>query len=172
MTPAATVEWVITDHLPSGEYVLNYLSMTDAAGNHSAAYFTGQAGEEAAPYVAIYTRDPDSSPPELDLASINVSAEPTQPEAPNGETRVSVIYVVRDDQSGLGRVSYKLRDPQGIDHNAYHYHENYYTRFFEGDPRAWGIYESSPVSAWAKRRCPMLPTPRLLEITVWCRLGS
>jgi hypothetical protein len=135
------VEWVITDHLPSGEYVLNYLSMTDAAGSRSAAYFTGQAGEEAAPYVVIYTRDPDSSPPELDLASINASAEPTQPEAPNGETRVSVIYVVRDDQSGLGRVSYKLRDPQGIDHNAYHYHENYYTRFFEGDPRAWRIYE-------------------------------
>jgi len=130
------VQWEITDHLPSGEYVLNYLSMRDAAGNHSNVYFTGQEGEEAAPHVAIYTPDPDPNPPELDAASILVSAEPTQPEDPNGETRVSVIYTARDDQSGLGKVSYKLRDPQGIDHRAYHYHENFHTRFFKGDPRA------------------------------------
>jgi hypothetical protein len=38
-------------------------------------------------------------------------------------------------------VSYRLLDPQGLSHFQYHYHPNFYTQFFDGDPTAWAEYE-------------------------------
>ena len=54
---------------------------------------------------------------------------------------MTIHYAVRDDKSGLGQVAYTLRDPQGVDHSDYHYHGNFYTPVFAGDPRAWGPLE-------------------------------
>lgn len=76
----------------------------------------------------------------MDLNRITVSAEPTNKEAPDGETLVTITYYARDDKSGLGTVKYALRDPQGITHTEYHYHENFYTTYFNGDPTAWKKY--------------------------------
>ena len=50
-----------------------------------------------------------------------------------------------DDKSGLGVVSYRLLDPQGISHFEYHYHENFYNTFFQGDPTAAEEYVISTV---------------------------
>ena len=61
------------------------------------------------------TADPDLEAPELDLDSISIVAEPTRPEAPNGETLVTIVYYARDDKSGVGVVRYSLRDPQSIE---------------------------------------------------------
>ena len=74
------------------------------------------------------------------LPRLSVSAEPTNPAAPNGETRVTISYWARDDKSGLGTVSYRLLDPQGGSHFEYHYHENFYTTFFAGNASAWSLY--------------------------------
>ena len=56
---------------------------------------------------------------------------------------MTIVYNVRDDRSGLGRVSLSLRDPQGIDHLYYDYHENFRTVLYEGDPTRWTRYEKS-----------------------------
>jgi hypothetical protein len=140
-TRTCSVEWVITANHPSGTYRLNHLSMHDVAGNAGGARFTGQPGEEFARFVVISTGDPDRNAPEIDLDRIQVAARPTRPAAPNGETVVTIRCAARDDKSGLGSVSYVLRDPQGVDHAAYHYHRNFYTPVFDGDPRAWAPLE-------------------------------
>jgi hypothetical protein len=62
---------------------------------------------------------------------------------PNGETNVEIKYWARDDKAGLGTVSYKLRDPQGIEHFYYHQHENSHTLFFQGDATEWKQYTAT-----------------------------
>ena len=58
---------------------------------------------------------------------------------------MTIVYYARDDKSGLGQVSYRLLDPQGGSHSEYHYHENFRTEFFVGDPTAWKRYEINAV---------------------------
>lgn len=135
------VEWHITDQHPAGTYELAFLSMTDAAGNRGTANLVGDARAGRVPSVTLRTSDPDLDAPQLDLDALEVSARPLRPNAPDGATRVKIVYVARDDKSGLGTVSYKLRDPRGVEHFAYHYHENFYTSTFVGDPQAWKTYE-------------------------------
>ena len=74
-----------------------------------------------------------------------MTATPSNPDAPNGETFVDIGYWVRDDISGLGKVSFRLRDPQGIEHHYYHYHDNFYGLTFDGDPTAWQGYDATVV---------------------------
>ncbi len=74
----------------------------------------------------IVTATPDMEPPELDLNKLSLTATPSNPDAPNGETFVDIGYWVRDDISGLGKVAFRLRDPQGIEHHYYHYHDNFW----------------------------------------------
>lgn len=93
-----------------------------------------------APSVAIVSANPDTAAPEIDLNRVSVSAAPTNPDSPNGETAVTIVFWARDDKSGLGTVNYRLLDPQGRSHSQWHYHDNFYTRFFEGDPTAWAEY--------------------------------
>ena len=80
---------------------------------------------------------------------------PTDTHEPNGETQVKIVYYAKDDKSGLGSVSYSLRDPQGITHSYYHYHENFHGLFFEGKPDELARYEinlvlpeGSPPGKW------------------------
>jgi hypothetical protein len=100
------------------------------------------------------TANPDSAAPEMSIASCNnpqdgrclsISAVPTNPNQPNGETRVTIQYWARDDKSGLGTVAYNLRDPQGKDHFYYATHENTHTLFFNGDATAWKQYTETVV---------------------------
>ena len=65
------------------------------------------------------TDNPDYEPPELDLENIQIHAEPTQPEDPNGETLVTLEYRIRDNISGIRSGEVRLRDPQGIEHHFY-----------------------------------------------------
>ena len=48
-----------------------------------------------APAVAIYSANPDTAPPDLDLDRITISAAPTNPNSPNGETAVTIVYFAR-----------------------------------------------------------------------------
>ena len=148
----AHVEYVITEFYPSGIYRTSQVVMKDYGLNFVYAYFTDGGGggdgiavriDEPPPSIAITTPNPDYDPPELDLNRISVVATPTVPEAPNGETQVTIKYLARDNKSGMGPVWFRLRDPQGIEHFHYHYHANFYGTFFNGDPTAWQQYTAT-----------------------------
>lgn len=119
--------------------------MEDQARNKNRIYFSQQLGDEPPVTVAILTINPDITPPELNLNTIYIRAEPTNPEAPNGETIVTLNFQARDDISGLGKVSYRLRDPQGLEHHYFQYHENFYSQFFDDDASSWSAYRDSVV---------------------------
>lgn len=139
-TATATVDHIITEYHPTGNYQTTFVVMHDEAKNEGRQYFSKSPPDEPSPVVRIQTSNPDLIAPEIDLNKITVRAKPTVPEAPNGETIVTIEYYARDDKSGLGTVNYRLLDPQGISHFEYHYHDNFYEVFFKGDPTAWKKY--------------------------------
>ena len=139
-TQTATMNISITEYYPSGDYYAVSAIFSDLARNGRSIYFSDSPLDEPIKKIHITTPDPDYDAPEVDLNRITVFAEPTHPEAPNGETLVTINYYARDNKSGLRGVSYCLRDPQGIDHFAYHYHRNSSTLYFDGDPTVWEKY--------------------------------
>ena len=145
----ATVDFVITEYMAPGTYDVPFLFMTDAAANVGRQGFSTSPADQPLVTVPITTSNPDTEAPIVSLNDdaanglhrILISAHPTNPDHPNGETAVTIKYQARDDKSGLGAVSYRLLDPQGLSHQQYHYHPNFYTQFFHGDPTAWSEYE-------------------------------
>lgn len=142
----------LTEYNRSGIYSFRILSMRDVAGNYGAVNFTELSEDHS---ILINTKNPDTQEPYLDVTNISISAMPTDPHKPNGETQVKIVYYAKDDKSGLGSVSYSLRDPQGITHGNYHYHENFHSLFFEGKPDELARYEinlvlpeGSPPGKW------------------------
>ena len=120
----------IRDYYPSGDYSVTYMYTGDEAGNASFVNFsdnpdnagfangisTFNALKET---IYIETTFPDIIKPEIDLNNIKVVAEPTNPLAPNGETRVDINFNARDlsdfpgHEAGVYSVNLTLRDPQG-----------------------------------------------------------
>ena len=93
----------IPEWFPSGYYALSQVNMQDLGGNYSYTYFVVDTTDfNIPPYRAlslfkdvrdsiyVETPYPDYIKPELDLNNITIIAEPTNPEAPNGETRVDI----------------------------------------------------------------------------------
>ena len=151
-TSEATVSVPIPDFFPSGTYWLNSISMRDVAQNWRTVYFTSpgytlrtedEVIDEAPQTIEVETTRPDITPPELDVNSITIQAEPTRPLDPNGETRVDITFRVRDNISGYHRSSLRLRDPQGVEHYYSHLHRDYYEIYHRGDPTAWEIQEKT-----------------------------
>lgn len=138
----ATLSTVLTEFQWPGNYSVSEITMQDEALRKASTTFLDQAGHQPPVLVEIEPPNPDRTAPELDVrvGYLNVSAAPTNPEAPNGETLVRIEYFARDDKSGLGHVNYRLLDPQGTSHFEYHYHDNFHTTFFQGDPTAWAPY--------------------------------
>ncbi len=145
VTGMASVDFYFTDYSQSGTYGVPYIMMVDEALNQGKQFFSNSPQDEPLKTIEIFTNDGDDSKPELDLNRISVKATPTHPEAPDGETLVEITYFAKDDKSGVGIVGYSLLDPQGIAHLQYHYHENFYTIFFEGNPTEWKEYKINVV---------------------------
>jgi hypothetical protein len=120
----------IPDYYPSGYYATTYLYTGDPAGNGSGVNFSNNPDNAgfvdnfssfAALKDSVYieTKYPDIVKPEIDLNNITVVAEPTNPQAPNGETRVDINFNARDlsdfpgHEAGVYKVSLTLRDPKG-----------------------------------------------------------
>ena len=158
-------------------YRMNYISMIDEALNRQGVYFThpghglrpeNSVVDETPQQIELVTDNPDLEPPELDVNGIRISAEPTYPEAPNGETLVTITFRVRDNISGYEITSMRLRDPQGISHQGYHYHAGRSRLFPEGDPTDWTTHT----------RTVLLPpgsapgTWGLVEMTIRDRAGN
>ena len=138
---SAKVNFCINNHFPPGRYTVAYLKMVDVALNTGVQYFQDNHPEhEEYTVVYINTTDPDYQPPEMDLDRIQIASEPTNPEAPDGQTKVEIIYYAKDDKSGVGSVSYYLQDPTGKTFHSYHYHENFRTFYFKGNPTEYKKY--------------------------------
>ena len=122
----------IPDYYPSGYYSITMMNFYDKAGNPTDTYFVKDTSDyHIASYdklkqfkdvrdsIYVQTPFPDYIAPEIDVNNITIIAEPTNPEAPNGETRVDISVIARDlsdysgHEAGIASVSLQLRDPQG-----------------------------------------------------------
>ncbi|MDE6127170.1 MAG: hypothetical protein K2G30_09460, partial [Muribaculaceae bacterium] len=136
----AYVDILVTEFFPTGDYWVETVIFTDLAHTVTQIIFSDSPLDLPVQKIHITTANPDLRPVEVDLDRITVYAEPTHPEAPDGETLVTINFYARDDKSGFGACGYCLRDPQGIDHFNHFYHRNSSTHFFDGDPTAWERY--------------------------------
>ena len=134
------VNFKLPEYMPSGTYHLNHIRMSDVALNESSVYFTDGHIDEAPKTIEVKTKTPDLEPPILDVNRITIKAEPTIPEAPNGETIVDISFRIKDNISGYEISSMNLRDPQGIMHHFYHYPKGYEGLYFTGDPTLFKEY--------------------------------
>lgn len=139
-TQTAEVNVTIPEYFPTADYYVPFVFFGDFAGTSVQVDFTDSPLDEPRKKIHITTPDPDTKAPEIDLNRITVYAEPTHPEAPDGETKVTVHFYVRDDNSGFGPCYYHFRDPQGVMHGDWFYHRNSGTKYFEGDPTVWEHY--------------------------------
>ncbi len=125
----------IPDYFPSGYYSVSHLAMTDQALNTRnvlldldtlntnwfiAPNFVNQ--RELRDSFYFKTKYPDYKPPVLDINDIQIKATPTNPDAPNGETKFEMWLWIKDTSDYIGRASgfrdgyFTLRDPQGLEH--------------------------------------------------------
>ena len=151
-TSEARVELVIPDYFPSGTYELNRIAMQDIALNDSGVYFTHPGHglydtdiviDELPATIEVQTANPDTIPPELDVNRITIEAEPTNPAAPNGETRVDITFRVKDNISGYKDTAMLLRDPQGVEHYFVHQDPDAYQIYFSRDPTVYETYKKT-----------------------------
>ena len=143
------VLFVMPHYMPSSVYTMSYIWMIDIALNDSGVYFRHPGHglrpedtvvDEAGQQIELTTNNPDTEAPEVDINAIDISAEPTIPDAPNGETVVTVNFRVRDNISGFVGAGLYLRDPQGIDHHYGVDDPNSHDLFPSGDPSEWTTY--------------------------------
>lgn len=136
-TKTAEINFIIPDYFPTANYYIPFVTFYDYARTEIETQFSESPLHEAVKKIFIKTPNPDLTHPEVDLNRIVVYAEPTHPEAPDGETKVTVNFYVRDDISGFGPCLYHFIDPQGVFHGDWYYHRNFRNRFFDGDPVVW-----------------------------------
>ena len=147
----------IPDYFPGGTYKLNYIRMEDVARNVRSVYFTDPghplrdqdiAIDELPAAIEIQTTNPDTIPPVLDLNRITIKAVPTHLESPNGETRVDITFIVKDNISGYREARMYLRDPQGVMHGDFRHYvpkPSYSNIYFSGDPTVYQTYHHTVI---------------------------
>lgn len=150
-------KFVIRKYKASGVYTFREFWVWDIAGNQNRYDL-----KEKSLTFNVVTERPDYTKPELDISSIKIRAISTKPQAPDGETDVTIWYVARDDNSGLGNVNYILQKPTGDTLYDYNYHENFYTNYFVGDPTQYKTYQidlrlpqGSPPGTWVLQQIGM-----------------
>ncbi len=149
VTEKCETEILMPHYMPTSTYSISQINMEDQALNMRGVYLTDPGHalrdeeiviDELSPTIDLVTNTPDVQTPELDLNDIQISAVPTNPDAPNGETIVTVTFKVRDNISGYNIASLVLRDPQGITHQYWAYNDETWSLFPEGDPTEWQTY--------------------------------
>jgi hypothetical protein len=122
----------IYDYYQSGWYSTTFSFVNDIAGNGGVVYHVKDTTDfhikiddrfkifkEVRDSIYIETKYPDYLKPEIDINNINISAQPTNSTAPDGETRVDISILARDlsdfigKESGVNTVSFTIRDPLG-----------------------------------------------------------
>ncbi|WP_425320148.1 InlB B-repeat-containing protein, partial [Paraferrimonas haliotis] len=128
-THLCQVNWLVTRFIPQGAYGPRYVRMRDKALNVDSQYFTANhATHEEPKSMTLGGSTPDTVAPHLNQevcatndiseACLRVTAEPLNPESPNGETKVKIYYWAYEEQpldfaSGLAISGLRLRNPQG-----------------------------------------------------------
>ena len=170
-----TVDFVMPHYMPSSVYSMNHIIMFDQGRNSRGVYFTDPdhglrpedlVVDEPPQRIELVTANPDLTPAEMDVNRISVSATPVHPDAPDGETIVTVTYHVRDEGAGYRKAALYLRDPQGIEHHHWAVHD--WSEFFDGDPSEWTTYTETVVLP----RGSAPGTWGLAEMTVWDKAGN
>ena len=171
------VDFIMPDYMPSSNYSMNYIKMYDLAMNQRGTYFTNSSGglrdedinlDELPQQIELVTNEQDIEQPELDLNNIEIIAMPTNPDAPNGETVVTVTFSVRDNISGYNIASLTLRDPQGTEHQYWVYNEDTWSLFPSGDVTQWHTYTRNII-------LPVGSAPGtwgMSEMTIYDRAGN
>ena len=122
----------IPDYYPSGYYSISMMNFFDKAGNLSDTYFVRDTSDyfidksmklkqfkDVRDSIYVKTEYPDYKKPEIDINNINITAEPTNPKAPDGETQVDITMLARDIsdypgyEAGVYAIDIRLRDPLG-----------------------------------------------------------
>lgn len=170
----------IFDYFQSGSYSTTFSFVEDIAGNTGVTYHVidtsdflispdnkGKIFKEIRDSIFIETTYPDYVKPEIDINNINISATPTNPVSPDGETKVEIDLLARDKsdfsgkESGVYLVSFVLRDPLGGRHGYQTGNStmnnpdlNYYDSDLKGDS-LWSPYhfnlllpKGSPPGKW------------------------
>lgn len=125
-----------TRFFPSGSWYPGTLDMKDRALNYTQVTFGVNANTSEAPTrVSLQTTASDTTAPVAEIGvcrtsdpqerCLRLSATPTNPASPNGETEVVLSYWAYENQglsnaSGLDQTSITLRDPQGATFQFYH----------------------------------------------------
>jgi len=135
----ATVKILLTEFRAEANYTASLINLYDVAENIASTRFSLDSEDQTPVWVEVSTSNYDDQAPEVDPL-ITVTGTATNPESPNGETVVEIVFTARDDKSGVGTVNFRLLDPQGNSFFEYHYHDNFYTTFFEGDATEWQTY--------------------------------
>ena len=134
----------IPHYMPGGVHELKSLYFKDAINNEGAWL---PKIDEQIQKVTIETKNPDTTPPTLDVNRITIDAEPANPVNPNGETIVTVAYYVKDDISGFENGHITIRDPLGGERSYYIEGPYTYNRtkeiYFQDDPNVSRKYTSS-----------------------------
>ena len=139
----ATTKLEVPDYFPNSTYKITRIVMQDLAKNRSKVYFTEGGDDELPASIEIQTTNPDTEPPVLDVNQIGIEAEPTQPAAPNGETRVDITFRIKDNISGH-RITYmSLRNPQGVMLSYDYYDPDLYKIYFTRDPTVYETYHKT-----------------------------
>jgi VCBS repeat-containing protein len=122
----------IQDYYQNGWYSATYSFASDIAGNTGMVYHVKDTADfhidfdkrfeifkEVRDSIYIESKYPDYIKPEIDINNIKISAQPTNPLAPDGETRVDISILARDlsdfagHESGVNTVEFTIRDPLG-----------------------------------------------------------
>ncbi len=161
-TSEAVATFIFPDFFQSGTYSITVISMKDEALNRRSVFFSDKYYnvpeqcivndvyieghdqcriDEPPATIDIETANPDSTPPVLDLNQITIKAEPTNPEAPNGETQVDITFRVKDNISGYAKTELFLRDPQGVAYFFRHYDKDFWSIYFSRDPTVYQTYQ-------------------------------
>ena len=132
-----TVDFLMPNYMPTSTYSTQFIKMKDLGNNWGSAKFTGDDADESPATIELVTTNPDTEPPEIDVNRISVDAVPTNPEAPNGETEVTVGFPRRDNISGFREAYLLLRDPQGGNHHYSVSPDDRDELYPDGDPTEW-----------------------------------
>ena len=141
----------IFDFFPSGYYAFSMTNTGDYANNYTNLFFVKDTADfvdnpkkgrmkTVRDSIYIKTPYPDYIPPEIDPNKITIQATPTNPEAPDGETRVDISLFVRDlsdfegYESGVKFIYYTLRDPNGKEYTFSSWNDNKLFDIYTGVP--------------------------------------
>ncbi len=133
--------FVFPHYMPGGVYELKRLFLSDAINRENVWL---PKIDDQIEKVTIETKNPDTTPPILDVNRITVDAEPANPQNPNGETFVNVAYYVKDDISGFEKGAITIRDPLGGERGYPIYGPYTYSAtqeiYFQDDPDVFREY--------------------------------